>query len=505
MKLKKVLCTSLALLLLLLTTGTALGEDSLDLSKNYTITYYHNGNGQGRYPDDQDEILAVLNDKFNIDLQLNIIDSEYASKLNLQVASGSIPDIMQVSAEQFRSYLEQGLLLPLEDYVEKMPNFMATYPDVLTDPTLRVDGHLYFLAGNKPDDQLVKSYSSLWVRKDWLDKLGLAIPTTLEELKAVAVAFAENDPDGNGVNDTFGYSGMGAASVSYNALNPFLGAFGAGYRCYQLSDGKLVYSPAMDEYRDALQWFADFIATGAVDPDIMIMNTFDQIREKVYRNQVGLIYFSWAEFIKPPYDQTLAEMTPDAEWIQINPPTGPAGTYDSCYNVPGSKNKGRVLSIDLDEDPEKLDRVLAYLDYIVAGEGSNLVCYGVEGKHFNIEDGKIVATDKISEVSYAWQHQIMGRNEPVYLATKFPTCQQEIAFAAELPRIDSYNNFVSTPAGMNNADMNRFIEEETIRFLYGKRDITTFDDYVSTLYDVYGLQQYIDIGTANLTEAGIIK
>ncbi len=504
MKITKVLCTTLALLFLLSTAGAALGEGAVDLSKNYTITYYHNGNGQGRYPDDQDEILATLNDKFNIDLRLNIIDSEYASKLNLQVASGNIPDIMQVSAEQFQSYLEQGLLLPLEDYVEQMPNFMATYPDVLTDATLRVNGHLYFLAGNKPADQLVKSYSSLWVRKDWLDKLGLAVPTTLDELKAVAVAFAQNDPDGNGVNDTFGYSGMGAASVSYNALNPFLGAFGVGYKAYQLADGKLAFAPTMAEYRDALQWFADFIATGAVDPDLMIMNTFDQVREKVYRNQVGLIYFSWAEFIKPPYDQTLAEMTPDAEWIQINPPVGPAGAYDSSYNVPGSMNSGRVLSIDLANDPEKLARVLAYLDYIVAGEGSNLVCYGVEGKHFNITDGKIVATDKISEVSFAWQHQIMGRNEPVYLATKFPTCQAQIAFAAELPRINSYNNFVLTPAGLNNSDMIRYVEEETIRFLYGKRDIATFDDFVATLFDVYGLQQYLDLGTANLTDANIL-
>lgn len=80
----------------------------------------------------------------------------------------------------------------------------------------------------------------------------------------------------------------------------------------------MVYSAATDAYCNALAWIKDFIATGAVDPDASLMTTFDAVREKVYRNQVGMIYFSWAEFIKPPYDQTLAEMTPDAEWIQID-------------------------------------------------------------------------------------------------------------------------------------------------------------------------------------------
>lgn len=101
--------------------------------------------------------------------------------------------------------------------------------------------------------------------------------------------------------------------------------------------GELVYSAATDAYRDALAWIADFIATGAVDPDMMLMTSFDAVREKVYRNQVGMMYFSWAEFVKPPYDQTLREMTPDAEWIQIPDVTGPAGAYDSCYEIPATR------------------------------------------------------------------------------------------------------------------------------------------------------------------------
>lgn len=474
----------------------------LAVAERYTIVSYQSSS-QGRQPDESDPILKVLEEKFNADIQINVITSEYQSKLNLEVASGNTPDIMKVSAAQFKSFLEQDLLLPIEDYVQKMPNFMALYPDVLEDPTLRINNHLYFLNGNKSAEKIIKSYWSLWIRKDWLDKLNLKIPTTLEEFKQVAIAFATQDPDGNGINDTFGYTGLNGTGNGF--LSPVLGAFGVGYDDFVLdAEGNLVYSAATDAYCNALAWIKDFIATGAVDPDASLMTTFDAVREKVYRNQVGMIYFSWAEFIKPPYDQTLAEMTPDAEWIQIDSPIGPAGNNSSCYDIPGYATSGWVLSADLSDNPEKLDLVLKYLDYITSGEGSDLVCYGIEGVHFNYVDGKVVPTDRISEVSFAWQHQLMGRDEINYLATKFPSCSEAITIAAGYNRINSYDNYVTIPDGLNKADLTRYVTEETTRFIYGTRELTTWESYKSSLYEIYGLQDYIDIGVKNLKEAGII-
>lgn len=501
---RKLISVLLALTLLPACVLPALAE--ADHSVPYTVVTYQSSS-QGRQPDESDDILKVLEEKFNIDLQMNVITSEYESKLNLEVASGNTPDIMKVSSAQFSAFLDQDLLLPIEDYVESMPNMLVQYPDILSDPTLRVDGHLYFLKGNKKE--IVKSYDSLWIRKDWLDALNLPVPTTLEELKQTAIAFATQDPDGNGVNDTYGYTGLGGVenTSDHYALNPLLGAFGVGSSHYILNEkGELVYSAATDAYRDALAWIADFIATGAVDPDMMLMTSFDAVREKVYRNQVGMMYFSWAEFVKPPYDQTLREMTPDAEWIQIPDVTGPAGAYDSCYEIPGYATSGWVLSADLADEPDKLKRVLEYLDYITAGEGLDLVCYGIKGVHFDYgADGAVVPTDRIGEVSYAWQHQVMGRDEVTYLSTKFPTCQEAIQFARDLDRVNCYNKYVGIPEGLNKSDLIRYVSEETTRFIYGTRALDTFADFADTLYKTYGLQQYIDMGAQTLKEAGIMK
>ena len=474
----------------------------------YKIVYYHNSSAGGQDPA-KDPILKALDEKLGIDLSVEVITTDFESKLNLEVSSGNAPDIMQLKSAQFKTLEEQGVLLPLEDYLPTMKNFMQRYPDILDDPTLRYNGHLYFLNGRDDDSQRIKAYSSLWVRKDWLDKLGLAVPTTLEEFKNVAIAFATQDPDGNGINDTFGFCGMGGNAENKDTMyawNPIFGAFGVGeLNDWQIQDGKVFFGPTSERYKEALVWIRDFIATGAVDPDIMLINTYDQIREKVYRNQVGLMYMTWAEFVKAPFNTMLAEMTPDAQWIQIAPPVGPYGdSFDSIYNVPGFLQSVRCLSADLANNPEKLQKVLDYLDYIVFGEGLNLVCYGIEGTHWNYVDGQIVTTDKIGEVSYSWMHQVMGRLEKEYMSIKFPYCAAEVQFAANLPRIDSYKNFVTIPASRNLTDLNRYVDEETVRFMYGRRDISEFSDFVNTLYKTYGLGEYEEIAAENLKNAGLL-
>ena len=121
--------------------------------------------------------------------------------------------------------------------------------------------------------------------------------------------------------------------------------------------------------------------------------------------------------------------------------------------------------------------------------------YDTLGRHNVIqyidENGNVVVTDKIDEVSYSWQHQTMGRLEKDYMAIKFPEIKAEIDFAANLPRINSYNNFVEIPENRNQSDLIRYVDEETVRFFYGRRDLSEFEDFVNTLYETYGLARML--------------
>ncbi len=110
----------------------------------------------------------------------------------------------------------------------------------------------------------------LWIRQDWLDRLKLKAPATLDELELVLDAFTNDDPDGNGLRDT-----VGIAVAGSNTLNGWMGdvsfLFGAyGEQPYQWnrsSDGSLAYGSIQPEVGQALDKLRDWYDRGYVDPD----------------------------------------------------------------------------------------------------------------------------------------------------------------------------------------------------------------------------------------------
>ena len=104
-------------------------------------------------------------------------------------------------------------------------------------------------------------------------------------------------------------------------------------------------------------------------------------------------------YSKSPYDDTMTNTASGSFALAIFRKSKPS--------ITGMLQNGRVLSAELAKDPAKLARVLKYLDYICYGPGLDLVCYGIEGVHWNRVNGKIVPTNRIGEVSYSWQHQNM--------------------------------------------------------------------------------------------------
>src|SRR6185436_7991830 len=123
-----------------------------------------------------------------------------------------------LTRNQFYQYLDQDLLGPVDDLLPLMPTrTKQKYSDENRNKLVTADGHLYGL--QEPALPPNPKRSGLLIRQDWLDKLGLKAPTTLDEFFEVAEAFTEKDPDGNGQNDTFGFG----AYISAGGGNPTLG------------------------------------------------------------------------------------------------------------------------------------------------------------------------------------------------------------------------------------------------------------------------------------------
>ena len=152
-----------------------------------------------------------------------------------------------------------------------------------------VNGRLLALPSAHPED-----ISMMWIRQDWLDRLGLAPPSTMEELEYVARAFVEQDPDGNGQKDTVGitagaslYDNYTAGPGSFN-LNPLFSAFNA-YPGFWLQgeDGRPVYGSIQPATRTALAALRTLYEQGLIDRDMGIRDTE---AEAVIEGKAGIFF-----------------------------------------------------------------------------------------------------------------------------------------------------------------------------------------------------------------------
>ncbi|HHV95567.1 MAG TPA: extracellular solute-binding protein [Clostridiaceae bacterium] len=445
---------------------------------------------------DQDIILKELKKQlmeYNIDLDVNTL-TDYSNQLNVRIAGGNIPDIFSAGKIEYVEFAKQGILLQLDPYMNNLPSVLKNYSEDIINQA-KVDGKMYGIS-KRP----YVNYDLLFVRKDWLDKLGLEVPKTLDEFYNVAVAFRENDPDGNGQKDTYGFSTGGQG---IRGFSPIFGAYGTTTPTnIYVVDNTLKYSTTEPMFKEALAYIKKFIDSGAVDPEFLV-NTTEVGRQKMFMGQVGMAYFQWSEMTKPPFGDQLKEADPNAEWIYIEPLEGPGGKYLTST----SKAVGSFLcfSSALEKDRQKLEAALKFADLITEGPIHNLLCYGIENKHHKVENGKIVALPEIGEVSYSWVYQLTGRNEMEYLIAKYPICENEIIYAATAPMIETLNGYIINPEGFNYGDLSKYESDEVIKFIYGQKDFSEYDKFIETCYSAYNLSLYLEEAEKQLKQFGILK
>lgn len=208
---------------------------------------------------------------FNLDIEAPPISS-YNDRRNVIMASGDLPDIIYVgdTGTNYVKWATDGLLLDLTPYFneETLPHPYA----VLTEDELysvripSLDNHIYSL----PRVQ-TKPWDCIIYRADWLEKLGLEVPKTAEEFKEVMIAFATQDPDGNGVDDTYGWCYNTAMGPEHRTL-----LAGFGIRPSEVPDenGNYVLMQAQESYMDYLDWIKEMYDAGAVDPEFYLVTMY---------------------------------------------------------------------------------------------------------------------------------------------------------------------------------------------------------------------------------------
>ena len=126
-------------------------------------------------------------------------EANYDEKYSVVIGSRNLPDMMRTKLINAKRFGAEGAFLPLEKLIDQNTKVLKTLltKDIRKD-LAAADGHIYCI----PTLQELRLSVGWVVRGDWLQKLGLQEPQTLDEFYNMLVAFRDKDPDGNGVKDT---------------------------------------------------------------------------------------------------------------------------------------------------------------------------------------------------------------------------------------------------------------------------------------------------------------
>lgn len=246
--------------------------------------------------------------------------TQYRQKLNVSIASGDLPDFLLVNKEEMNRLAESGML---EDLTKVWEQYATPFGKAL----MKEDGGIGMKAatyGGKlvgipatTNNGGISTAQMVYIRTDWLQKLGLQEPKTLDELFKVATAFAKQDPDGNGKADTYGLAinkdfldmGHGSLVGLFNSYHTFTDIW--------LPDagGKLVYSSLQKELKEPLKKLQELYKDGVLDKEFGV-KPVAKVGEDIAAGRIGLVFGNVAD--GGVYQKENHTKDPKAQWKTIS-------------------------------------------------------------------------------------------------------------------------------------------------------------------------------------------
>jgi len=436
-------------------------------------------------------IFTKLEEATNTELDIQLVPvSNYDQNFSLVLSANQLPDVVHAFSSKSPVLIDainQGAFHNLGDFdLEKYEN-LNTIPEFIWE-NASINGEIYGVPNAVGLNSL-----SLSLRQDWLDQLNLEVPTTLDELKEVLIAFSQNDPDNNGKKDTFGLAGSGYGSPGSvpSFENYLIGAFGVREPVFE--DDKLLLPWMTEGYKEYLEYMQDLYANEVLPKEYYLMGNSD-VDELVEQNLVGSI--GGTIHGAGEKTQVLQRQNPDASFTVIPPIEGPGGHAGSIQ--PGYYG---MWLIPKSVDEEKVPKILEYLDKTATTEINNLVNFGIEGVHYDELDDTTVVR---SEEQEALLGEDAGQGAIVLVNTynayndvtknRFPKEME----GALITRIDEYNEvapsdpfrlLISETHSERSADVFGQLNEMMIQVITGSADLDKWSEYVASMKENATVQQ----------------
>lgn len=239
--------------------------------------------------DADSETERYIEDKYNINIE--IINTSSDENLSSILASGQIPDVMFLSEPaEWQSYARQNILAPLtlEQIKENAPNQYTALSNY--DQKIWVSGMDNDVLWVIPQLAIEeKSFVGI-LRKDWMENLGIDfLPSSIEEYEYIFDLFTNGDPDRNGKNDTYAFTGMGGHQV--RQFDAIFGAFGIMPGQWRIENGQVYNDTINPKAKEVLQLLNKWYQKGYIHPEC-VTDTVDSAKHKFISGKVGITFDS---------------------------------------------------------------------------------------------------------------------------------------------------------------------------------------------------------------------
>ena len=377
------------------------------------------------------EVFQRLSEITNINFEFEVSETgTWPEQKNIALVGGEYGDIilrdksatdanMAVTDEE--TYGPQGIFLDLTDLIDQYaPNIkamMEKYPDVKAAMT-SMDGKIYglpYVFHTATVQGHTAFFSEEWMKNVGVDK----VPETTDELYDMLVAFKEQDANGNGdPSDEIPFTCVGLTTTIRDLLIPAFTGLPDGLSFNLDDEGKVVYAPATEEYKEFLKYANKLYSEGLLDPEFSTQ-TAQQWQAKVKADQCGI------------YSGSPTTLDPSTTAQQLSlPPLTSATNDEKVVKQPLYMYPGRAFITDKCSDPvaaiRLLDMFYATEEDAVEGFSGLTTFVGWEGEHWEYTDD--------TKTAYSWIDPITG----------FSDINKTVSVNMELPGLLEFN---AMPAG----------------------------------------------------------
>ncbi len=401
-----------------------------------------------------DAITALLEDKFGFRASFQSFDwSTYKEQYQVLAATGDLPDVFTnvlLSSNDandsalYRQMVNEGFLQPLPEDLSDYPNlqdFLSDY-EYLRDE----DGHFYAIPHPLfAEDILSSSDAAMLVRKDWMETLDIQPPENIDEFISMTAAFAKEDPDGNGIDDTIGYNVNNLAALGKWVM------LGISPECNVFSwiedtDGSYCPCWMTDSFRDVITAYRKLYQSGGLDPDFYTKNSSTVLNDFTSGKLGALEYKSSASSLAELEDMWNSKNSlPFDSCVAVLPVMKAPDGVRYCNSSSSFWSETYISSSVTDQE---LDVILTLMDYLLSDEGAELYTRGISGTDYVISaDNELVS--KIAKE---------GSAHFVQLLKKYPS-------------VELWSNLVS-----RGWDASDFEDTQETRFLYNQECVALSQD-----------------------------